>query len=141
MSENPLEYRRSVQLRQYITPFENIIKDIEEVIYPFLAEPISEEPSIIESRGSILQAHIATLVKYLADSKYYLDQKIQVVVPDNKGKVAQPVMRIYCESLCEDENYLHNLIGGLLDKCYKENDWNRTLLSKAKEEYRINNQR
>lgn len=134
MSENPVEYKTKPSLRLYITPFNEIIDVIEKEIYPFLAEPISEEIDIVISRGDILQSYIAILVKYLADAKYYLDQKIKKVVPENKGAVSQPVMRMFCEAQCEDENYLFGLIKGLLEKCYAENDWNRTLVSKAKME-------
>jgi hypothetical protein len=138
--EDPAQYQTKATLRLHITPFDAIIKDIEEVIYPFLAEPISEEVEIVIARGNILQSYIASLVKYMADAKYYLDQKIKKVIPENKGAVSQPVMRMYCESLCEDENYLFGLIKGLLDKAYSENDWNRTLVSKAKMERAVNNQ-
>ena len=114
---------------------EEILTEIIEEIYPFLHSPTPEHPELIEQRGANLQSYIARLTKMLSDCKYWKDIAIHQAVLDNKGKVAQTIMNKFCESECKDENYAINMVDGLIKKCYAENDWNRTLLSKAKAEY------
>ena len=125
---------------QGVQPIEEILKEITEEIYIFLHQQTPEDPNVIEARGASLQSYIARLVKMLADCKYRKDIALHNVIKVNHKEVGSTVMKSYCESECQDENYMVTLVDGLLKKCYAENDWNRTLMSKAKEEYRVNNQ-
>ena len=119
--------------------FNEIVKEVQEEIVSFLYEPIPDDPEMIEQRGSILQSYMARLSKMLADVKYRQDMAIVYHGRESKGEVAATVMNSFVKAKCADENYMVTLIDGLLKKCYAENDWNRTLISKAKEERRVNN--
>ena len=114
---------------------EEILKEIAEEIYPFLHSPTPDDPYLIEQRGANLQSYIARLTKMISDCKFWKDIAIHQAILDSRGQVAQTVMNKFCEAKCQHENYAVNVIDGLIKKCYAENDWNRTLLSKAKAEY------
>lgn len=120
----------------HITEFSKIIDHIEEEIYAFLAEPISEEPEVIIERGNVMHSYMAILSKYYADSKYYSNQAmLDAIKKCKEEKIPQGLHARFCDASIANEQQLVDLIKGLLEKCYKENDWNRTLVSKAKVEY------
>lgn len=122
-----------------IEDFDKIVKEVQEEITSFLYEPTPDDPEMIVQRGNILQSYMGRLSKILADVKYRQDIALVHHARESQREVVSTVMNSYVKAKCTDENYMVTLIEGLLRKCYAENDWNRTLVSKAKEEYRVNN--
>jgi len=122
-----------------IEDFNEIVKEVQEEITSFLYESTPEAPEMIVARGNQLQSYMGRLSKMLADVKYRQDMAIVYHARESKSEVVSTVMNSYVKAKCSDENYMVTLIEGLLRKCYAENEWNRTLISKAKEEYRVNN--
>lgn len=114
--------------------------ELDQEIIPFLYEPVPDDPAVIEARGSQLQSYMARLSKMLTDAKYYQDHAIVSHARESKKEVPSTVMNSFVKAKCANENYLATLIESLLKKCYAENDWLRTLLSKAKEEIKVNQQ-
>jgi hypothetical protein len=115
-----------------------IAKEIYEEIVHFLEEPTPDEVESIISRGNQLQSYMGRLSVMLADAKYYQDNALVYHAENAKGMVSSTAMNSYVKALCKDENRLVNIIEKLLVKCQAENDWNRTLVSKAKVEYEAN---
>ena len=121
-----------------IQDINEIAKELQEEIVDFLSEPTPDDPETIIMRGGQLQAYMGRLSKMLADAKYYQDNALVHYAEESKGKVASTVMNSYVKALCKSENRLVTILEKLLEKCKCENDWNRTLISKAKEEYKLN---
>jgi len=119
---------------QGIESIESILKEVQEEIVPFLFEPTPDDIEKIIARGNQVQAYMGRLSKMLADAKFYQDHAIIYNSNESKGFVVSTVMNSYVRAKCAGENYLVTLIDSLLKKCYSENDWNRTLVSKAKAE-------
>jgi hypothetical protein len=111
-------------------------KEIAE-IYEFLLQPTPDDIVMVEQRGSYLLVYLARMSKMLADAKLLFDKHYVRMVQENRNIVTSTVMRSYCESLCNEQKYLVNLIESLIKKCEYEIDWCRTLISKAKEEMRL----
>lgn len=126
-------------MNNYIVPFDKIITHIEEEIYPFLSEPISEEPEVVIERGNMMHSYMAILAKYNADAKFHANQAmLEAIKKCREEKIPQGLHARYCDASIATETQLVDIIAGLLKKCYCENDWNRTLVSKAKEEINAN---
>lgn len=123
----------------YIGIFDNIVSELNEEIVLFLYESTPDDPESIVARGNKLQSYMGRLSTMLADAKYYQDNAFIHFASTTKGQVASTAASGFIKANCKDENYLVNLIENLLKKCYSENEWNRTLISKAKEEFRVSN--
>ena len=123
-----------------IEDIDKIIKEVQEEITSFLYEPTPDDSEMIIQRGNQLQAYMGRLSKLLADVKYRQDMALVYNTRESKGEVVGTVMNSYVKAKCTDENYMVTLIDGLLRKCYAENEWNRTLVSKAKAEMQTYNQ-
>lgn len=126
-------------VKTYIGKFDQIVSELNEEIVYFLNEQTPDIPDLIIERGNKLQSYMARLSTMLADAKYYQDGAFILNARESKGDVASTAMSGYIKAKCKDENYLVTLIENLLKKCYSENEWNRTLISKSKEEFRVSN--
>jgi hypothetical protein len=129
----------TTQVKNYIGDFDYIVSELNEEIVKFLHTETPDDPEAIVDRGNKLQSYMGRLSTMLADAKYYQDNAFVHYANDSKGMVASTAMSGFIKARCKDENYLVNLLENLLKKCYSENEWNRTLISKAKEEFRVNN--
>jgi len=119
---------------QGIEEMDIIIQEVQEEIVSFLYEPTPDDPEMIVQRGNQLQSYMGRLTKMLADVKYKQDMAIVHHARDSKGEVVGTVMNSFVKAKCSNQNYMVTLIEGLLKKCFAENEWNRTLVSKAKAE-------
>lgn len=126
-------------VQTYIGNFDDTVSELNEQIVHFLNEETPDDPESIIVRGNKLQSYMARLSTMLADAKYYQDNAFEHWAIETKGQVASVAASGYIKAKCKDQNYLVNLIENLLKKCYSENEWNRTLISKAKEEFRVSN--
>ena len=126
-------------VRTYIGDFDSTVSELNEEIVLFLNEETPDNPESIVVRGNKLQSYMARLSTMLADAKYYQDNALERWAIETKGQVGSTAVSLFIKAKCKDQNYLVNLIENLLRKCYSENEWNRTLISKAKEEFRVSN--
>lgn len=126
-------------IETYITNFDQIVSELNEEIVLFLHETTPDDAESIIERGNKLQSYMGRLSTMIADAKYYQDNAYIHFASTTKGQVASTAVSGFIKANCKDENYLVNLIENLLKKCYSENEWNRTLISKAKEEFRVSN--
>lgn len=126
-------------VQTYVSDFDSIVSELNEQIVQFLNEETSDDPESIVARGNKLQSYMARLSTMHADAKYYQDNAYEHHAIETKGQVSSTAVSGFIKAKCKDQNYLVNLTENLLKKCYSENEWNRTLISKAKEEYRVSN--
>lgn len=126
-------------VQTYVGDFDSTVSELNEEIVHFLNEETPDDPESIIARGNKLQSYMARLSTMLADAKYYQDNALEHWAIETKGQVGSTAVSLFIKAKCKDQNYLVNLCENLLKKCYSENEWNRTLISKAKEEYRVSN--
>ena len=126
-------------VQTYIGDFDSTVSELNEEIVLFLNEETPDDAESIIVRGNKLQSYMARLSTMLADAKYYQDNALEHWAIETKGQVGSTAVSLLIKAKCKDQNYLVNLVENLLKKCYSENEWNRTLISKAKEEFRVSN--
>lgn len=127
-----------------ITPPQQIADELFE-IDKFLNLTCSEDAEEATARGNDLAAHIARSGKLLADSKYWMNEKLKEEVFEtleraakNAGATATAINAIV-KSLCKEEQYLVDWAGRVNATATHQLEWMRTLISKAKAEMQIGN--
>jgi hypothetical protein len=123
----------------YITPIEQLEKEATE-IQNYLTITCSEDPNEIIERGNDLAVYLARTGKMLADSKYWQDEAVKNSTLEELGKaikIPPSILKELISASTKKENYLVNWITRLNSSCTHQLDWLRSVLSKAKEEMRL----
>ena len=116
----------------------NVIKGLAENIQAFLEITVSDNPEEVTDRGHDLTVYLAQTAKMLADAKYHLSKAKKGSILRNQTKPLSPtIMRELVNSDTEDESYIVNWVERLNRACTHELDWLRSVLSKMKEELRM----
>lgn len=113
-------------------------------IQKFTDSPIGDDISEVERRGNRLNSYISRTGKMYADAREILNNaKKGDIIQSLERYVIQgdaPKMAIneLVKSLCAKEQALVDWCGRLNSTCVHQLDWCRSLLSKYKEELRMN---
>jgi len=125
-----------------ITPFEDLLSEAE-AIQDIIEQPVPEEIEAIVNWGNELLGYIARTGKMKADARYHLDKKKISAIMDTLreiGKNAMPASTLndLIKTNCENENYLYEWCERLNRSATHQLDWLRSLVSKEKEQMRLN---
>ena len=125
-----------------ITPFEDLLREAE-AIQDIIEQPVPEEIEAIVNWGNELLGYIARTGKMKADARYHLDKKKKSAIMDTLreiGKNAMPASTLndLIKANCENENYLYEWCERLNRSATHQLDWLRSLVSKEKEQMRLN---
>lgn len=128
-----------------ITPLD-LLKEEAQQIQEFLEITPSEDGNEAVERGNELIVHIARTGKMLADAKYHFNQKKNGEVMDTLRKVAKETphattkaVNLLVESVCREEQFMVDWLERLNRAATHQMEWCRSVVSKAKEEMRLNN--
>jgi ElaB/YqjD/DUF883 family membrane-anchored ribosome-binding protein len=128
-----------------ITPLEQLKEEAQQ-IQEFLEIMPSEDGNEAVDRGNELIVHIARTGKMLADAKYHFNQKKSSEVMDTLRKVAKETphattkaVNLLVESICREEQFMVDWLERLNRAATHQMEWCRSVVSKAKEEMRLNN--
>lgn len=127
-----------------MTPFEELKREAEEIQSLTEITPSGEIEEAVQ-RGNDLVVYIARTGTMLAEARYYLNQKmndetiklIERIL--SKEKLSAKVQNALMDSICKEEQYLVDYIERLNRTCTHQMEWCRTIVSKGKEEMRLNN--
>ena len=131
-----------------------LINDIESLeaearkIQNFLEITMSDDPTEAVQRGNDLIVYMSRTGKMLADAKAHLDNKMKSSIMKQlkeigiAAKIPATTLNSLIQASCEKENYLVTWIDRLNRTTVHQLDWCRTVVSKSKEEMRLegNNQ-
>ena len=123
-----------------ITPLEEIDKEIN-LFQELLTTTPSEEIIEIENRGNDLINYLARSSKLLADVKYLRDEKLNSEFVDEMKAILElspSVANKYINTICKVENMYINRLTEQRKDMEKAFEWNRSLYSKLKEEFKYN---
>lgn len=124
--------------------YESLMKEAEQM-QSFLEITISDDPQEVIERGSDLVVYLARSAKMLADAKLLLnehkkDETLAVVrnfIYDQK--LSAKVQNALIDGLCRQYQYLVDWLDRLNAAITHQLDWCRSVVSKNKEEMRLNN--
>lgn len=113
-------------------------------IQDYLEITLSEEMAEAVARGNDLTVYIARTGKMLADAKCHLRAKqrseamevVQTVLKSEK--ISAGVQNSLIESACREEHYLVEWLERLNRSATHQLEWCRSVVSKGKEEMRLN---
>lgn len=107
-------------------------------VQEYLEITVSDNPEEIVERGNDLTVYLAQTSKLLADAKYHLNtSKKASIILHAKKKLSPTIFKELINSSTERETYFVNWIERLNRACTHELDWLRSVLSKMKEEMRM----
>ena len=124
----------------------NLITAIEDLqreaqgIQDFLEISVSDNPEEVVQRGNDLSVYIARTGKMCADAEYHRDAVLNSeAVRILKEQAAAPasVINKMIDAACKETNYLVKWCDRLNRTATHQQDWCRSVLSKAKEEMRL----
>ena len=124
--------------------YESLMKEAEQM-QSFLEITISDDPQEVIERGSDLVVYIARSAKMLADAKLLLNEhkkdETLAVVRDfiYDQKLSAKVQNALIDGLCRQYQYLVDWLDRLNAAITHQLDWCRSVVSKNKEEMRLNN--
>jgi hypothetical protein len=114
-----------------------------EKIQSFCEVTMSEDMAEAVMRGNDLIVYIARTGKMLADAKHHLNTAkksdiVKLIKELSEQKFSATVQNKLVESVCANEQYLVDWIERINRTCVHQLDWCRSILSKGKEEMRLN---
>lgn len=124
--------------------YESLMKEAEQM-QSFLEITISDDPQEVIERGSDLVVYLARSAKMLADAKLLLNEhkkdETLAVVRDfiYDQKLSAKVQNALIDGLCRQYQYLVDWLDRLNAAITHQLDWCRSVVSKNKEEMRLNN--
>lgn len=124
--------------------YESLMKEAEQM-QSFLEITISDDPQEVIERGSDLVVYLACSAKMLADAKLLLNEhkkdETLAVVRDfiYDQKLSAKVQNALIDGLCRQYQYLVDWLDRLNAAITHQLDWCRSVVSKNKEEMRLNN--
>lgn len=109
----------------------------------FLNSEISDDMYAVTDRGCRLAVIISRTGKMLADAKYWLNERkrvevLEVISQIKDNKLSSKIQNALIDSICKEEQYIVDWCERLNRSATHQLDWCRTLISKAKEEMRLN---
>lgn len=101
----------------------------------------ADNPNAVVQRGNYLESYMAISGKMLADAKYHYNEMvnshvIEAVRVGNEGKMGTSTINKYIEALCRDAAYYVDWCDRINRACTHQLDFQRTIISKLKEEIR-----
>lgn len=124
--------------------YESLMKEAEQM-QSFLEITISDDPQEVIERGSDLVVYLARSAKMLANAKLLLNEhkkdETLAVVRDfiYDQKLSAKVQNALIDGLCRQYQYLVDWLDRLNAAITHQLDWCRSVVSKNKEEMRLNN--
>ena len=124
----------------YISNIEKLFNECDE-IQALLEIPVSDDMNELIEHGNKLIIELARTGKMLSDAKYLQDQAINKsiiqILKDNKN-ISPSIAKQLIDSSTEKENYLVSWCDRLNRSCTHQLDWIRSVVSKNKEEMKLN---
>lgn len=114
-------------------------------IQPFIeAEYNADVTDEVIARANTLEAYMALTGKMTADSKYRYNEVlssvfIEAVKEGNKSRMQTSTLNKYIDTLCRDYQHLVDWSDRINRTITHELDFARTIISKIKEEMKMNN--
>ena len=133
-------------MNDIITPVQNLIEEAN-TMQRFIEDTVGDDPTEWSKRGSVLCEFIARSGKCLADAKYHLDEKKKTFIINelsgllNDFGYSATTQKELIASCCGDVSRLVTWFTRLNAACTHQVDWIRTLISKEKEEMKLNHVR
>ncbi len=134
------------QMNDIITPVDELIKEAGTMQF-FIEVTVGDDPKEWTERGSVLCEFMARSGKCLADAKYHLAEKKKHFIVDELSKLlnlfsySATTQRELISNCCGDLERLVIWFGRMNASCTHQVDWIRTLISKEKEEMKMNHVR
>ncbi len=128
-----------------ITPVNQLIDEANQIHF-FVEITVGDNPVEWQERGSMLCEYMARSLKCLADAKFHLAQKKKSFIVDELSYLmtefnySATTQRELIASCCGDLERLVTWFERLNRACTHQVDWIRTLISREKEEMKMNNQ-
>jgi len=133
-------------MNDIITPVQNLIEEANTMQF-YLEITVGDDPTEWSERGSVLCEYMARSGKCLADAKYHLAEKKKTFIVGELSKLldlfnySATTQRELIASCCGDMERLVTWFDRLNRSCTHQVDWIRTLISKEKEEMKLNHVR
>jgi len=121
------------------------LKEEAKQIQDFLEITMSDSSAEVVNRGNDLVVYIARTGEMLAQAKLALNEAMKneamQVIKDFivDKKLSAKVQNALIDGLCREQKYMVDWLDRLNTTCTHQLDWCRTLVSKNKEEMRLNN--
>lgn len=123
-----------------ITPFEQLVAEVEDILSFLNCEIQSDNPEEIKLRGDALAVYISRTGNMLAEAKYHLNEMMKdetmKIIEDTllEAKLSAKVQNSLIDSICKYERLLVDKIEQLNKTAKYQIEWCRSRLSMAKEE-------
>lgn len=124
--------------------YEDLLKEAE-TIQSFLQITMNDNPGEVVERGNDLIVYMARTGQMLADARLLLNEAKQCEAMDVirqfiiDQKLSAKVQNALIDGLARDKQYLVDWVDRLNATCTHQLDWCRSVVSKNKEEMRLNN--
>jgi hypothetical protein len=121
------------------------LKEEAQKIQDFLEITMSDSSAEVVNRGNDLVVYIARTGEMLAQAKLALNEAMKneamQVIKDFiiDKKLSAKVQNALIDGLCKEQKYMVDWLDRLNTTCTHQLDWCRTLVSKNKEEMKLNN--
>jgi hypothetical protein len=123
---------------------QEIINQLQEM-QDYLDEPLTDDPYLVEQRGSILCVHLSRSGKIFADlqaeyKKALNEELIKVILPRmaKEAGASFTVQNLLAKSACYEMERLVTWSERIHKTTTRQLDWCRSVMSKNKEEMRMN---
>lgn len=133
-------------MNDIITPVQNLIEEANSMQF-FVEITVGDDPNEWSERGSVLCEYMARSGKCLADAKYHLAEKKKTFIIQELSSLldlfnySATTQRELISNSCGDLERLVTWFDRLNRSCTHQVDWIRTLISKEKEEMKLNHVR
>ena len=133
-------------MNDIITSVENLTEEAVKMQF-YLDVTVGDDPSEWTERGSTLCEYMARSGKCLADAKYHLAQKKKSFIIDELSELlslfdySATTQKELISNCCGDIERLVTWMDRINRTCNHQIDWLRTLISKEKEEAKMNHMR
>jgi len=130
-------------MNDIITPVEDLIKEANKLQH-YVEITVGDDPNEWKERGSTLCEYMARSAKCLADAKYHLSEKKKTFIIHTLGRMMNEIgysagtQRELIASSCGDLERLVTWYERLNRTITHQVDWIRTLISREKEEMKMN---
>jgi len=133
-------------MNDIITPVDGLIKEANAMQF-YIEVTVGDSPDEWTNRGSTLCEYMSRSGKCLADAKYHLAQKKKSFIIDELSELLQlfnysaTTQKELISNACGDLERLVTWFDRINRGCTHQIDWIRTLISKEKEEAKMNHMR
>ena len=133
-------------MNDIITPVDELIKEAGTMQF-FIEVTVGDDPKEWTERGSVLCEYMARSGKCLADAKYHLAEKKKHFIVGELSRLldlfsySATTQRELISNCCGDLERIVTWFDRINRTCTHQVDWIRTLISKEKEEMKMNHVR